>query len=179
MIIGISGALGSGKDTCAEYIEQTFGYKHVSGGDLLRAMLTQIGFEPKKGAVSDLGVLLRRNYGPDAMLKLVVNSGGSSNIVNSGFRSPEEAKLIKESGGIIIFIEASQKLRHERVLARSRADDADINLVLLDDKEAKSNDMLADSLEDVRIMSDFIIANDSSLESLYAKIDAIFLKIST
>lgn len=173
MIIGISGPTGSGKDTAANFIEKEFHFKHISGGDVLRDLLRRIGFEPKKEAVGDLGTLLRINYGSDAILKLVMDQGGSGNIIISGFRSPEEAKLIKQAGGVIIYIEAREETRHQRVITRSRESEDSERIKAIEKKESQSSNKLAESLIDIRSISDAIILNDSSVEDFYEKLKDI------
>ncbi len=170
MIIAISGPTGSGKDTAADFIEKEFGFRHISGGNILRNMLERIGFEPKKEAVGDLGNLLRNNYGVDAIFKLVLEQAKSVDIVNSGFRSPAEGHLIKDAGGFILYIDAIEAARHQRVLDRSR-DGESVNAVqAIEKKEAFSENKLNESLADVRAMADIIITNDGSIEDFHEKL---------
>lgn len=170
MIIGITGPTGSGKDTAASFIEKEFNFQHVSGGDILREFLTQIGFEPKKEAVGDLGTLLRNNYGADAILGLVLARAKKGNVVNSGFRSPEEARLIKKAGGYIIYVDAPETTRYARVLERSREGESMDAILAIEKKESQSDNKLAESLVDVYSIADVIVTNDSSIDNFYAKI---------
>lgn len=178
MIIGISGPTGSGKDTAANLIEEEFDFKHVSGGGVLRELLQRIGFEPKKEAVGDLGTLLRNNYGADAVLKLVMEKGGTSNIIISGFRSPEEAMLIKQAGGVVIYIDAPEDTRHERVIIRSRDGENSERVKAIEKKESHSENKLAESLVDVRSISDAILSNNDSIEHFYAQIRETVLELT-
>lgn len=177
MIVGVTGPAGAGKDTVSDYIEQKYSFKHISGGNVLREMLTAIGFNPKKEAVSDLGALLRKNYGTDAILQLVIQKGGTTDIVVSGFRSLGEARLIQRSGGLILFVDAPQVMRHERIAVRARPDELNTDMMATDKKEAKSKNSLEESLDDIRPLADFTIVNDGSIEQLHTRIDAVFSKL--
>lgn len=179
MIIGISGPTGSGKDTAANFIETEFDFKHVSGGDVLRELLQRIGFEPKKEAVGDLGTLLRNNYGADAILKLVMEKGGARNIIVNGFRSPEEAKLIQQAGGVVIYIDAPEATRHDRVIIRSRDGENSERVKAIEKKELHSENKLAESLIDVRSISDATITNDGSVEHFYAQVRETVLALTS
>ena len=170
MIIAISGPTGSGKDTAANFIEKEFGFQHISGGNILRDMLEKIGFEPKKEAVGDLGNLLRKNYGNDAIFKLVLEKAKTGSIVNSGFRSPAEGALIKNAGGFIIYIDAFESERHARVLKRSRDNENADEVQAIEKKETYSENKLNESLVDVRDMADVIISNDGSISDFCEKI---------
>lgn len=99
MIIGITGPSGAGKDTAAEYIEKEYGFKHVSGGDILREKLQSIGLEPKRTVLGDFGTFIRTHYGADAVLKMVKERADGEVIVTTGFRSIEEARIIAGSAG--------------------------------------------------------------------------------
>jgi dephospho-CoA kinase len=176
MIIAITGPAGAGKDIAAEYVTQRLGAQHVSGGDVLRSMLSEIGLEPKKSAIGDFGTFIRTHYGIDAiLLKVLEMAKNSEHLVNSGFRSPAEGLLIHQHGGKILYIDAPVELRHERISARNRGDE-DISLEALreqDKKEYDSKHPMAENLTAVKKMADDIVMNDRSLQELNKKLDTI------
>jgi adenylate kinase len=175
MIIAITGPAGAGKDTAAAYLEKKFGIPHISGGDILREMLTSLGLEPRKAALGPFGTFLRTQYGADIIIKMGIAKAKGGSFVANGFRSPAEATLFKESGAFIIYIDAPEGERHERIGARARGDDVkEIHLLrALDDQERGSQSPVGENLEDIRPMADVVIVNDGSLEDLYEKLDNV------
>jgi cytidylate kinase len=124
MVIGVTGPLGAGKDTAAEYIAGRIQGIHVSGGDVLRDMLATLGLEPKKSALGDFGTFLRTHYGKDSITNMIEKKAESAtHLVASGFRSVVEAQEWQRRGGIVLYINASNSLRHDRIGARARMHD--------------------------------------------------------
>jgi dephospho-CoA kinase len=174
MNIGITGPLGAGKDTAADYLAKKINGKHISGGDILREMLTTIGVEPKKSALGDFGTFLRTHYGKDFITNRyyeMVEAG--QHLIANGFRSVVEAEGHKAHGALILYIDAPDTLRHARVGSRGRSDDsahAD-DLKRLDAQEHASTAAMAENLGTVRHLADVVIMNDGTLEELHAKLD--------
>ena len=176
MIIGVTGPLGAGKDTAADYLADKIGAMHVSGGDILREMLSRLGLEPKKSALGDFGTFLRTHYGQNVITKMVEERAKDvRHLVVSGFRSPLEAKERQEHGGIVVYIDAPNELRYERILSRKRAHDAGSldELRRLDSQERDSADPMAENLSAVKAIADIVIVNDGTLLQLHEKLDEL------
>ncbi len=174
MIIGITGPAGSGKDTSAHHIADHFNIFHVSGGDILREMLTDTGLEPKKAALGPFGVFVRQMYGADEIARRVLKkSEGHEHVLYSGFRSQAEAEAVHAHGGVIVYIDAPSTLRHVRIGERAReGDDVDKkSLDALDAQESTPGAIENENLAAVKAIADTIIMNDGSIEDLYAKLD--------
>ena len=178
MIIAITGPLGAGKDTAAEYLAQKMNGVHVSGGDVLREMLQSLGLEPKKAALGDFGTFLRTHYGQDAVTNQIQRKGESSvHLIASGFRSPVEAESWKQRGATILYISAPDTLRHTRVGMRGRDHDTftQDDLKKLDQQEFASMAAMAENLTVVKDMADAIVENDGTIEGLYEKLDEFLI----
>ncbi|MEO6109798.1 MAG: nucleoside monophosphate kinase [Candidatus Saccharimonadales bacterium] len=174
MIIGITGPAGAGKDTSADYIADRFSIFHVSGGDILRDMLTDAGLEPKKAALGPFGVFVRHMYGADEIAKRVVKKAeGKSNVLYSGFRSQAEAEAVHARKGILLYIDAPSTLRHVRIGERARDGDEIDPKVLdaLDAQESTPGAIENENLPAVKAIADKVIMNDGTLEDLHAKLD--------
>ena len=173
MVIGVTGPLGAGKDTAADYIASSLGATHVSGGDILRDMLRNMGLEPKKSALGDFGTFLRTHYGGDVIPRLAdANAKDAKYLVYSGFRSRVEA-LDRKARGVVLYIDAPLELRYARVENRQRDHDSAHleDLKKLDHQEHRSTAPMAENLEAVKEIADVVIVNDGTLEQLHAKLD--------
>lgn len=179
MIIAVTGKIGAGKDVASAYVERHLPAKHVSGGDVLREMLTSIGLEPKKSALGDFGTFIRSHYGGDAsVLKVLEKAGQNDDIIISGIRSPHETQLVHQHSGKILYIEASDNIRYPRIINRQRGGEAvDIEtLKKIDARETGSDNPLDENLDKVKAMADEIIVNESDFAALYAQLDVIITK---
>ncbi len=61
-LVGLSGTLGAGKDTAAQYLVAKHGFMHVSTGDVLRSEATRQGRNHKRATLIEIGVELREKY---------------------------------------------------------------------------------------------------------------------
>ncbi len=67
MIIGLTGACCSGKDTIAEYISKKYGYKHYSLSDILREIMKEKGIELTRENLAAFGTELREENGNEIL----------------------------------------------------------------------------------------------------------------
>lgn len=174
-IIGLSGTLGSGKDTVAQTLEERYGFMHVSTSDMLRAEKKRIfGDSPK--------ALLLRNDPFANELRVVRGAGVLVEIakeeydrnaskfpiglVVSGIRSIGEAEKIKELGGEIVFVDADSQTRYGRIAGRAR----DINdhgvtydeFIDMEKSESPDNnsDKTVQNLPELKKLADIHLLND-------------------
>lgn len=127
-LIGIGGTNASGKDTLAEYLAAKYQYLYVSSGNMVREIAIEREgniFRPTLYSIAnDLraeeggGVLVAR-----ALQKYEKVRQDFVGLVTSSIRTKGEVELLKNKGGVIIFIDADIKMRYERIKSRKRADD--------------------------------------------------------
>lgn len=122
-IIGIAGAAGSGKDTVADFLVMRFGYTKVSMAGPLKAALACLGFaEPFnrddkekliegfdftwREAAQKLGTEFGRALDPDIWVKIMATRfrRGSDRLIVSDIRFGNEAEMIREQGGKMLFL---------------------------------------------------------------------------
>jgi dephospho-CoA kinase len=130
-IVGIGGMPRSGKDSLAELFIQA-GYYGVSFGDIVR----KFTFERHKDKPDPISVAnmtetsnwLRETYGPDVVLQEALKqfrerqqAGGSyKGMVLWSLRAPVEVEFVLAHKGEMIWVEASDEVRHERALKNLR-----------------------------------------------------------
>lgn len=127
-IIGLTGEIGSGKDTFCEYVKSNYPNVFVIRfSDALTDVLKIFFDSVKREDQQWLAPMLRQRFGSDILAKALVkkaNSVSKGIVILNGVRDEEEAEAIKKAGGKIIYITAGQKTRWERVRIRNeKADD--------------------------------------------------------
>ncbi|OHA16957.1 MAG: hypothetical protein A3G52_01320 [Candidatus Taylorbacteria bacterium RIFCSPLOWO2_12_FULL_43_20] len=178
VIIGLVGHPSSGKDTVAGYLENKYGFSHVSAGDLIRDYMKKNNMgEPERARMREVGNELRRKYGADYLVELAVKKDADRLLV-SGVRTIAEANKIKEKGGVIVGLRSPIEFRYRLARFRGRAGDGSFKeFKKLEEKEARSKDTNEQDVEGVMKIADFTIDNDSTLEKLLEKIDGLATKL--
>lgn len=117
-LIGIAGKAGAGKDTVADYLVETFGFRKASFADALKTGLAAMGFpEPLERALKEeiipgfefswrqaaqqLGTEWGRRLDPDIWTKITAKRLKRAGIdtVIADVRFENEAAMIREMGG--------------------------------------------------------------------------------
>ena len=112
-IIGISGKMGSGKDTLAKYIndiDPSFNVQqlikspdlHTQSGK--KYYIEWLGMTARE-LLQKFGTAIREGVDSDFWVKLLLNNSKNEDIIIADVRFPNEVKTIKEAGGIIVRIE--------------------------------------------------------------------------
>jgi dephospho-CoA kinase len=138
-IVGIAGLPRSGKDTLAELFLKA-GYFGLSFGDILRGF----AFERHKGEADPISVAnmtetsnwLRETNGPDVILQEVLKqyerrkAAGHNykGLVLWSIRAPVEVDWILARNGELVWVEASDEVRHARGLKHLREGEAPTTL---------------------------------------------------
>ncbi len=122
-IIGIAGTNASGKDTLGELRSELTGSQMVSLSNILREELDRRGITHERKNLGALGDEWRTEFGFGVLAQKTIASyieaGNKKGISLTSIRHPEEARVIKEHGGIIIWIDADRRVRYDRINGRS------------------------------------------------------------
>lgn len=129
-IIGISGTNGAGKDTVGHILAVHHGYLFLSVTDVLRAELRQRGQPIDREHLRQLSAEWRREFGYGVLIDRAYDEFKKQENLYAGLaiaslRNPHEVDRVHELGGTVVWLDADQKLRYERVqanaIARGRA----------------------------------------------------------
>lgn len=120
VVICICGMAGSGKSTLAKKLAEKYGLKYYSGGEALKALAIEKGYNPlKKGwweSPEGLSFLEKREKNPEfdkAVDQKLLEAAKQGNVVLDSWTMPW---LLED--GFKIWLEASQNKRAERVAKR-------------------------------------------------------------
>ncbi len=173
MIIGITGAYGSGKDTVAEIL-QKMNFYHVSFSDILREELKARKQKITRENLIVMGNGLRKEKGPHILAKMALKKvADGENYVFTSIRNPAEVeRLQKRTDFLLVNVVAPESVRLQRILQRNREEDPK-TLKELRKKEAleSSNDPNAQQLHTVAKMAKVVLNNDSTKEKMQEKVE--------
>ena len=126
-IIGIVGPLACGKGVVAEYLIKNGGYTSFSLSSLVHDEAKKRGITTlTRTLMQDIGDDMRKNEGDDvlakrAIEKFQVSSFKLQKLIIEGIRNPGEVEYLRTLPGFfLIAIDAPQRVRYQRVLARKK-----------------------------------------------------------
>lgn len=182
MIIGVTGTDGAGKGTVVEYLMHTKGFTHCSARAIFAEGLTRRGEELTRANLRLMGNEMREAHGNDFLVTYYLEKIQEEKIedaVIESIRTIAEAETLKAHGGILIAVDADQKIRYERVqLRRSSSDKVSFEEFVVHE-ELESNDPNPHGMQKqkVIIMADYTILNNGSVEDLKKSIEDVFKKM--
>lgn len=180
-IIGLSGTIGAGKEIVKEYFMKKYNCYHVSLSSVIRAE-----FEKRKGIFNrkvwqDQGNEMRKKYGNFILAKLAISymSRDKQIIIVDGIRNPGEVEYLKRGFGrsfYLIGVDASQEIRFERIVKRSRPSDPKTweEFVAVDERDQGVNEpAYGQQTKACLDLADFIVTTDVSADQLEGKLNEI------
>jgi dephospho-CoA kinase len=179
MIIGISGTLGSGKDTVAETLK-SFGFQHISTADLLREEAKKLGRSVDRETLRKTGNELRTKFGSGYLVDLALSIKKTDQVVISGIRSSGEVDKLKSLPyAYLIFVDAPIELRFQRISERKRNVEDNSTLEQFRESENVENagNSNAQNLSYCKSKADLIIENNSTKIDLEQKIKLVLTKL--
>ncbi len=184
-IVGIAGTNGSGKDTLGHMLRDEFGYTTVSLSDILREELTRHGLPHTRENLSGLSSEMRQAEGDGVMSRKVFRKYGTDRkLCITSIRAPGEAEEIQKVGGIIVWIDADQRVRYDRIQMANRGRGVTDELSFEEFKAQEAREMTPTTLGGglnmaaVRDMADEKIANNFDSLKAYQDYLREYFKLS-
>jgi dephospho-CoA kinase len=180
MIIGLTGTLGAGKGTVADYLLDK-GFKHYSVRNFLIKEIKKRGMPVNRDSMVIVANDLRAKHTPsyiiEELYKQAKQQGG--NAIIESIRAPGEAEAIKKLGGRMFAIDADQRIRYDRITARaSETDQVSFKeFKMNEEREMTSTDSNKQNLARCISMSDHILNNNGTINDLKKEVDKILEEI--
>ena len=183
MLIGITGNIGSGKDTVVDYLK-TKGFKHISLSDMLREELKSRKKPVTRKNLQEIGNITRNTHGPGALAQLaLLHINDEENWAISSIGTPGEVEVLRNNEKFhLLFIDAPMRTRYNRVKKRAREQEPAKTYAAFkknEEKEAKGGGAQYRAFDEVKKMAEAIINNDKTLEALYHKVDKALYDFKT
>lgn len=121
-IVGVAGTNGSGKDTLGELLADERNFVTMSVSDFLRNELTQSGREHSRENLSGLSKQYREKSGDGAMAKIIIDEyqQPGRGLCITSIRTPGEVGVIQQAGGVVVWVDADERVRYERIQSSNR-----------------------------------------------------------
>lgn len=170
-LIGLTGTNGAGKGEAAAFFQRN-GYAYFSLSDLIREALQKEERALSRDNMIQIGNEMRERFGADCLARRVMEKVRGKAVIDS-IRNPEEVAFLRQQKGFILLaIDAPVELRYERVRKRGREESAStLEEFIAKEAEEMAHHDKGQQLEACIDLANFTIWNDSSLESLYKKLE--------
>ncbi|HEY4501552.1 MAG TPA: AAA family ATPase [Candidatus Paceibacterota bacterium] len=166
MLIGITGTIGAGKGTIAQYLNRHHKFTYFSVRNFFAQELIRQGKASSRDDVAKVAAELKAAHGPTYALEQLLSSPHGTDAVIESIRTPQEVAFLKAKGGILWAADANVETRYQRTLKR----DASIDAVTREQFMAK--DAAEAALKEVMAQADVLIMCDGTLDELYQRIEA-------
>ncbi|MCX7956834.1 MAG: AAA family ATPase [Endomicrobia bacterium] len=180
IIIGLTGLNAAGKGEIIKYLVGNKGFCSYSLSDVLREIAKKRKVKITRENLIFLGNFLRKKYGSGVLAKKVIRNIEKckcTNIVVDSLRNTQEIKEFRKNYKkkfFLIYVTAPKKLRFKFMLSRDRDGDPKTYKKFVElEKKEMLNTKYSQQLHKCKELCDFVINNNSTLESLYHKIDKI------
>lgn len=132
-IVGISGTNGAGKDELGKLLAERCGYSFHSVSELLREELMRTGQAINRENQAALSKKWRNESGDNGIMFTKAISAylnekdakGYKGLALVSIRHPDEVKRIHDNGGIVVWVDADQRIRYDRLQMGNRGRDED------------------------------------------------------
>lgn len=175
IVIGITGTLGAGKGTIAEYLVKK-GFRHFSVREYLTGKLRETNSPINRNTLVALGNNLRSKHGFSFVTDQVHEQASKSehDCVIESFRHPEEIKALKARGNFYLFsVNAPIETRYKRIKKRSNETDK-ISFDEFKEHEERELDPKKSSDQNLITcmqLADYSFKNISTMASLYKDVN--------
>jgi len=187
MIIGITGTLGAGKGTVAEYLVKHRGFTYLSVRNFLAGEVVRRGLVVNRDTITQVANELRAQRGAgwivDQLLTQAIEQTRTlrqKGVVIESIRSIGEAQILKSKSALLWAVDAGPQTRYQRIVGRgSTTDSVSFEKFLEDEKREWDNaDPNKQNLKGVMAIADETFTNNGTQEELFAQVEAGLKKAS-
>lgn len=177
MILGVSGPYAAGKGELIAYLVERSFYP-LSLSDVIRQELESLGLSETRERMIETGTRLRAERGEGVLAeRLAAQMLPDRNYVIDSVRHPAEVEALRraDSAFRLIWVDADEGLRLERIRTRARSGDPDSleSLRRLEGREQGGADPAGQQLAAVRERADFTVRNDGTLDELHREVQRV------
>jgi len=185
MIIGICGRVAAGKETLTSFLRDK-GFVYLESSKLINEELERREMEITRKNQQDVADELRKKHGVGVLMQMFldkISKQKSGNFIIDSLRNSGEAIFLREKvkGFVLIGVDAPQKIRFERILARGKPSDPKTweEFIKADSRDNfDSENPMGQQTGKLLEMADFVIVNDGDLRRSALEIEEAWNKIN-
>ena len=182
MLIGITGTDGGGKGTVVDYLVTHKGFVHYSARALWVEMLRARGEEITRAHMRLIANAMRAQHGNDFLVTYYLKKRaeeGVENVIIESIRAVAEAETLKAHGGILLAVDADQKVRYARVQERKSETDRVTLEEFVAHEELEAQDPDPHGMQKLVVIerADYRLMNNGTREDLYTQIEDILTSL--
>ena len=176
IILGITGTLGAGKGTVADYLKEK-GFAYFSVREFLTEEILKRGMPVNRDSMVEVGNDLRKKNGPSYILDTLYARAeveGRDAVIES-IRTVGEVEELRKKGMLLLSVDADPQIRYSRVQFRkSETDHVSFEIFMEHElRESEGDDPGKQNLRHTVKLADYHVTNDGTIEDLKMQIDAI------
>jgi dephospho-CoA kinase len=177
LIIGLVGESGAGKDTVADYLKHRYDATLLRFSDPLKKTLSMLVERPSRADQAWLAVALKERFGNDVLFRMLKRQMNGSPLVSlNGLRYTEDLEFLRTFPRYtLIYVTCDPKVRWERSIKRGEKSDDNIDFEEFVKMEKSLETERA--IPEIGKEAHYTIYNNSTLEDLFEKTDAIMGEI--
>ena len=180
MLIGLTGRNAAGKGEVAKHL-QTRSFSYCSLSDAIRDEIRGRNQAITRERLIEVGNELRQHFGPSVLAERILKRvEPDRNYVIDSIRNPAEVAAFRKAtrNFKLLLVDAPLKVRFQRSVARNRESDPITfdDFVAMENREA-AGDATAQNMIQVERLADEVVVNDTSIDELRPKVDALVDKL--
>lgn len=176
IILGITGTLGAGKGTVAEYLKEK-GFNHYSVREFLTEEIVKRGMPVNRDSMVAVANELRQKNGSSYILDQLyaqAQAQGKDAVIES-IRTVGEVQELRKKGMLLLSVDADPHVRYSRVQFRKTETDHISFETFMEHelRESEGDDPGKQNLRHTVKLADYHVTNDGTVEDLRVQVNAI------
>lgn len=181
MIIGITGTDGAGKGSVVDYLVSEKGFVHYSARAMFVEEIKRQNLPNDRNHMRLVANELRKQHGNDFLITFYLRKFQEeqpAHVIIESLRAVAEAETLKKEGGILLAVDADQKLRYERIQKRGSSSDHVSYEDFEKQEKLESDDPDPNGMQKAKViqMADYTIMNNGTLPELHKQVDMFLSK---
>ena len=178
MIIGITGTDGAGKGVAVDYLVRERGFTHYSAREMIVEEIKKRGLPVDREHMRLVANSLRGEFGNDVIVQKGferMKREGAENVVIESIRTLAEAEYLKTHGGVLIAVDADQRLRYERIRSRASESDRVTFIQFVEHEQLEMHDPDPHGMQKAKVIqeADYTILNNQTRDRVYQQVENI------